>query len=50
MKHDLGLWEEAGIPGKIPRRHKEDIQTPHRKVPAGIQTRDFLQSGKTVNQ
>ncbi len=32
--HVFGLWEEAGISGENPRRHEENMQTPHRKTPA----------------
>lgn len=27
----FGLWEEAGEPGENPRRHWENMQTPHKK-------------------
>lgn len=33
--HVTGLWEEARVP-------RENMQTPHRKVPHGIQTQDRL--------
>ena len=33
--HVFGRWEEAGIPGENPRIHGENMQTPHRKAPAG---------------
>ena len=27
--HIFGLWEETGAPGGNPRRHRENVQTPH---------------------
>ncbi|XP_061646763.1 centrosomal protein of 55 kDa-like isoform X6 [Phyllopteryx taeniolatus] len=27
----FGLWEESGVPGENPRRHGENMQTPHRR-------------------
>ena len=30
--HVFGLWEEAAVPGENPRRHRENMQTPHRNV------------------
>ena len=27
----FGLWEETGAPGRNPRRHRENVQTPHRE-------------------
>ena len=30
--HVFGLWEEAGAPGENPRKHGENMQTPHRKA------------------
>ena len=33
--HVFGRWEEAGVPGENPRLHGENMQTPHRKAPAG---------------
>ena len=38
----LGLWEEAGVPGENPRIDGESMQTPHRKTPTGILTRNPL--------
>jgi len=29
--HIFGLWEETGAPGGNPRRHGENVQTPHRQ-------------------
>ena len=29
--HIFGLWEETGAPGGNPRRHEENVQTPHRQ-------------------
>ena len=29
--HIFGLWEETGAPGRYPRRHEENVQTPHRQ-------------------
>uniref|UniRef100_A0A8C4SVK0 Sorting nexin 19b n=1 Tax=Erpetoichthys calabaricus TaxID=27687 RepID=A0A8C4SVK0_ERPCA len=31
--HVFGLWEETGAPGGNPRRHGENMQTPHREDP-----------------
>jgi len=36
--HVFGWWEEAGVPGENPHIHGENMQTPHRKAPAGIPT------------
>uniref|UniRef100_A0A3Q3JVX1 G-protein coupled receptors family 1 profile domain-containing protein n=1 Tax=Monopterus albus TaxID=43700 RepID=A0A3Q3JVX1_MONAL len=36
--HVFGLWEEAGVPGENPRKHGENMQTPHRKVLGGART------------
>jgi len=36
--HDFGRWEEAIVPGENPRIHGENMQTSHRKVPAGNRT------------
>ncbi|MEQ2298313.1 hypothetical protein AMECASPLE_003888 [Ameca splendens] len=33
MSHDFGLWEEAGVPGKNPDLHEENMKTPGRKTP-----------------
>ncbi|MEQ2275098.1 hypothetical protein XENORESO_020600 [Xenotaenia resolanae] len=33
MSHDFGLWEEAGVPGKNPHLHEENMKTPGRKTP-----------------
>uniref|UniRef100_A0A8C8E087 FYVE, RhoGEF and PH domain-containing protein 3 n=1 Tax=Oryzias sinensis TaxID=183150 RepID=A0A8C8E087_9TELE len=33
MKHVCGLGGEAGVPGENPRIHRENMQTPYRKVP-----------------
>uniref|UniRef100_A0A3P9D9W8 Ig-like domain-containing protein n=1 Tax=Maylandia zebra TaxID=106582 RepID=A0A3P9D9W8_9CICH len=30
--HVFGRWEEAGVPGENPRKHGENMQTPHRKT------------------
>ncbi len=30
--HIFGLWEEAGVPRENPRRHGENMQTPHREA------------------
>ncbi|XP_061652577.1 claudin-10 isoform X2 [Phyllopteryx taeniolatus] len=29
--HVFGMWEETGVPGENPRRHGENMQTPHRR-------------------
>ncbi len=29
----FGLWEDTEVPGENPRRHKENMQTPHRRAP-----------------
>ena len=31
-------WEETGVPGGNPRKHGENMQTPHRKARAGPET------------
>ena len=31
-------WEEIGVPGGNPRKHGENMQTPHRKARAGPET------------
>ena len=31
-------WEETGVPGGNPRKHGENMQTPHRKAQAGPET------------
>ena len=31
-------WEETGVPGGNPRKHGENMQTPHRKARAGLET------------
>ena len=36
--HVFGQWGEAGVPRENSRIHGENMQTPHRKAPAGIQT------------
>ena len=38
--HVFGWWEEAGelVPVENPRIHGENMQTPHRKAPAGNRT------------
>uniref|UniRef100_A0A8C7Y285 Potassium voltage-gated channel, subfamily H (eag-related), member 8 n=1 Tax=Oryzias sinensis TaxID=183150 RepID=A0A8C7Y285_9TELE len=41
MKHVFELWEETKVLGENPVMLWENIQTPHRKVPARIQTRAF---------
>ena len=33
--HVFGWWEEAGVPVENPRILRENMQTPHRKAPAG---------------
>lgn len=33
--HVFGLWKEAGVPTDNSSRHRENIQTPRRKAPAG---------------
>jgi len=33
--HVFGWWEEARVPGENPCIHGENMQTPHRKAPAG---------------
>nr|XP_046270632.1 E3 ubiquitin-protein ligase TRIM35 [Scatophagus argus] len=38
----LGLWEEAGAPGENPRRHRENMQTPHRRAQTGIRSWNLL--------
>ena len=30
-QHVFGVWEETGAPGGNPRRHGENVQTPHRQ-------------------
>ena len=35
-------WEEAGVPGENPHMHRENFQTPHRKAPAEIWTRNKI--------
>ena len=35
--HVFGWWEEAGVPGENPRIHGENMQTPHRKAPGGVE-------------
>ena len=37
-------WEETGVPGGNPRKHGENMQTPHRKARAGPENepRTFL--------
>jgi len=37
--HVSGLWEEAGIAGENPYKHREKLWTPHRKNPVEIQTK-----------
>ena len=37
--HVCGQWEEAG---ENPRMHRDRMQTPRGKVPAGIPTRNRL--------
>ena len=32
-QHVFGVWEETGAPGGNPRRHGENVQTPHRQWP-----------------
>ncbi len=34
--HVFGLWEEARVPRENPRRHRENLQTPHRRTPASL--------------
>jgi len=34
--HVFARWEEAGVPGENPHIHRENMQNPHRKDPAGI--------------
>ncbi|XP_061527601.1 OTU domain-containing protein 3 isoform X2 [Phycodurus eques] len=29
--HVFGMWEESGVPAENPRRHRENMQTPHRR-------------------
>ncbi len=50
--HVFGLWEEAGVSGENLRRHRENIQTPHRKVQPqlGIKARSFLLWGGSANR
>lgn len=36
MKDDFGLWEE--VPGENSDKHKENMETSHRQVPAFITT------------
>ena len=31
--HVLGLWEEAGVAGENPRRHRDNMQTQQRNIP-----------------
>ena len=38
----FGRWEEARVPGQNPHIHRENMQTPHRKAPAGIWTTNLL--------
>jgi len=41
--HVFGLWEEAGVPRKNPRWHRENMQTLHRRAPPPrVQTRNHL--------
>jgi len=40
--HDFEWWEEAGAPGENSCIYEENMQTPHRKAPARIQTRNPL--------
>ncbi len=49
--HVFGLWEEAGIPAGNPRRHRENMQTPRRKVlpQLGIELRTLLMWGNSAN-
>ena len=40
--HVFGQWEEAGIPRENPRMRRENMQTPHRKAPDEIWSRNPL--------
>ncbi|MEQ2196209.1 hypothetical protein XENOCAPTIV_026592 [Xenoophorus captivus] len=41
--HVFGLWVEARVPGKNPRMHGENMQTPCRNRPRpGVEPRNFL--------
>ena len=46
----FGLWEEAGVPGGNPRKHGGNMQSLHRKAPAGVWTRNLLTSHGTNHQ
>ncbi|KAF3687447.1 hypothetical protein EXN66_Car003119 [Channa argus] len=45
-----GLWEETGVPGGNPHKHRKTVQTPRRKAAASrwIQTRDFVEDSTTL--
>uniref|UniRef100_A0A3P8TM99 C-type lectin domain-containing protein n=1 Tax=Amphiprion percula TaxID=161767 RepID=A0A3P8TM99_AMPPE len=47
----FGLWEEAGVPGENPRMHRENMQTPCRKIPGkpGREPGIFSLQGESAN-
>ena len=48
--HIFGLWEETGEPGGNPRRHGENVQTPHRQWPeAEIEPGSLVLWGSSAN-
>uniref|UniRef100_A0A3Q1CDT6 Myosin IXb n=1 Tax=Amphiprion ocellaris TaxID=80972 RepID=A0A3Q1CDT6_AMPOC len=49
--HIFGLWEEAGVPGENPHMHRENMQTPCRKIPGkpGREPGTFLLQGESAN-
>lgn len=40
--HAFGLWKEAAVPGKNPKKYRENAQTPDRKTMGGNQTHKLL--------
>lgn len=47
--HVFEMWEKVWVLWDNPRRHKENMWSPHRKAPARIWTRTFLLWGDDAN-
>lgn len=48
--HVFEMWEKVWVLWDNPRRHKENMWSPHRKAPARIWTRTFLLWGDDANR